>query len=100
MSRIDSQTAAQVHKVLELARFRGMDPVALLDRAGFLRYPAKTFEDQRVILYEVTEQTRKLTDILEPGDRLPRNRLDVKNVAVRYLEQVRERFVREFAKKL
>lgn len=50
MPRIDPVTADRVRQVLLAARARGIDPVAALDQAGLLDYPAKQLVGAAILM--------------------------------------------------
>jgi hypothetical protein len=100
MSRIDAEVASKIRQVIELARLRGVDPVHALDLAGMLRYPDKIFDDQVEFLGHLIEFTRKPPGELVSGERMPKSPLDLKNLVIKYLEAVKENFIREYTKKL
>lgn len=92
MPKIDLETAAKIRTVLELARIRGVDPVQVLDRAGFLRHRASIIADRIQLLTAVIESWRAA-----PADqsKLPKTALDLKNHFIATLEDARDKVIKD-----
>lgn len=99
MIRIDHDTSEKIHKILMLCRSRGEDPVAVLDRAGLLRYPARLDQDRIETMDAVIESAEGLPVSIIEFWKLPRTATDAKEFIVNRLKAVREGMVRHAGSK-
>lgn len=88
MIRIDPDTAIQIHAILERSRTRGTDPVAALDAAGLLLYPARRRYEQEAVLRTVLAVLATMTPT-ELGDGIvPATAADMKRCILEAIERM------------
>lgn len=94
MGRIDPETHAVIREVLELCRAKGQDPVAMLDRSGFLRHASSRHADNLDLLDLMIEGTRAVPANLLVAElqRAPMSQQDMKNTIITFLENFRKGF--------
>lgn len=76
--RIDPVTAHRVHLILANCRLRGTDPVAALDAAGLLQYPAQRERDREHALREAHDLISCATPTQLGGGIIPATAADMK----------------------
>lgn len=77
-TRIDEQTAAKLAGITHVCRQRGIDPVPVLDRAGYLRHPAQMQRDREQVIREVHDLINQATPTQLGGGRVPATAADMK----------------------
>lgn len=85
MQRIDLETAAQIHKVLQLCRSRGGDPVRVLDEGRLLRHWGTRREDAGRVLENAIAVIEAL-----PGTRPVATPLDMKRMIIETLRGIQD----------
>lgn len=93
MNRIDQETSTKIRMVMELAKLRGADVVSLLDRAGYLRHDARVLQDRVDLLDAWIDSWRDTPADKIHGAKLPKTMLDLKNLMILMLEDMRDRLV-------
>jgi hypothetical protein len=86
--RIDPQTGAKVSLILKACRERGVDPVATLDRAGYLMYPARRRQDQQALLRLVHATISAMTPTELGGGQIPGTAADMKRCILETIERM------------
>lgn len=90
MTRIDPATAHQVHLILARCRQRGTDPVAALDAAGLLSYPARQELERQQLMRAVVETLRAMSPTMIGGGVVPSTAADMKRCIIDILERITE----------
>lgn len=76
--RIDPVTAHRVHLILANCRIRGTDPVAALDAAGLLQYPAQQAEQRRTTVTTLWALLETMTPTMLGDGIVPATAADMK----------------------
>lgn len=63
MNRVDIETSRKIHTILALCRSKGVDPVQVLDKGGFLRYEDSVRRETAGILEAMIEIIEALPDV-------------------------------------
>lgn len=88
--RIDPATASQIHLILARSRVRGTDPVAALDAAGLLSYPAKLKQEEDQVLRQVIQTLFAATPTMLGGGTVPATAADMKRCILETIERMRD----------
>lgn len=88
--RIDPATAHQIHLILAKSRARGTDPVAALDAAGLLSYPARREQEEDQLLRQVIQTLFAATPTMLGGGMVPATAADMKRCILETIERMRD----------
>lgn len=85
-TRIDEQTANKISLIVKACREHGADPVAALDRAGYLVHPAmvQMFRDQTI--REIYNLINQATPTQLGGGRVPATAAEMKRCILKTIE--------------
>lgn len=86
MARIDPVTADRIRQILLMSRSRGVDPVAILDRAGMLSYEAARREWGAILMDQVVAELNTGPLGLAINGRQFRTPMDMKREILEALE--------------
>lgn len=86
--RIDPATSHKVHLILASCRIRGTDPVAALDAAGYLLYPALRQKEQELLLRHVQATLMAMTPTMLGGGIVPATAADMKRCILETIERM------------
>lgn len=89
-SRIDPETAAKVRYMIDSCRTNGLDPVRYLDEGGALRHRASLRQDRLDTLDMIIQSLAAIPPERLPFERIPRNPIDLRNVIVTFLTELRD----------
>lgn len=86
MARIDPVTADRIRDIILASRSRGVDPVAILDRAGMLNYEAARREWAAIIMDQVVAELNTGPMGMVLNGKILRTPLDMKREIIEVLE--------------
>lgn len=102
MTRVDPVTADQIRQILLASRSRGVDPVAILDRADLLDYRTKRQLWSALLVEQVVEELRNGQLGMAFNARISGSTrhtpMDVKNELLQILEGMAQRWRKEAQK--